>query len=88
MTAIHFDQRLRAGADNVEITSLGVGQGEEIHVWAWIECTQHTVDVNGIRRRIDIQSLRNHHLEYVAVDDMLLGSLNGLLILGFRRSEP
>ena len=32
MTAIHFDQRFRAGANDIEITSLRVSQRHEIRV--------------------------------------------------------
>lgn len=61
MTVIHFDQCFRAGTDDIEITSLRVSQRHEIHVRTGVQRTQHTVDVERIGRRINVETLGNNH---------------------------
>ena len=87
MTAIHFDQRFRAGANDIEITSLRVSQRHEIHVRTGVQRTQYTIDVERIGRRIDVETLGNNHLKHVTVDNMPLGDFDRTLIIAFLRAE-
>ena len=87
MAAIHFNQCFRAGADNIEITSLRVSQRHEIHVRTGVQRTQYTIDVERIGRRIDVETLGNNHLKHVTVDNMLLGDFDRTLVIAFLRTE-
>ncbi len=87
MAVVHLDQCFRAGTDDVEITSLSIGECHEIHVRARIEGTQHTIHIKRIGGRINIQSLRNDHLEHIAIDDMAFGLFNGTFVIAFLRAE-
>ena len=87
MAIVHFDQRFRAGSNNVEVTPLRIGQRHEIHVWAGVERTKHAVHVEWIGWRINVKTLGNDHLEHVTIDDVLLGDFNGTLIIALLRTE-
>ena len=88
MPVVDLDQRLGAGTNHVEIASLGVGERHEIHVRTGVERAQHTVHVERVSWRIQIQTLGYHRLEHIAVDDVPLRLLHPALILGLGGAEP
>ena len=81
VAVVHLDEGFRAGANHVEVAALSVGQRHEIHVRARVQRAQHTVHVERVSRRIDVEALGDDHLEHVAVDDVLLGAFDGLLVV-------
>ena len=61
---------------------------QEVHVRARVHLPQHAVDVERIGVEIDVVALREHDLEDVAVEDVLLGDLDRSLVhaVGHRAS--
>ena len=66
-----------------------LGMTQEVHIRTRVDLTKHAIHVERVGLQIDIETLRQHHLEHVASKDVLLGHFDGLLILtvGHRRSH-
>ena len=75
--------RLGGGADDRD-TSLP----EEEHVRAGVDLPQHPIDVERVAAELEVEALRQHHLERVAGTDVLLGDLDGLAIASGGRASP
>ena len=81
----HGDQRLRAGADDVEALPLGRLQAQQVHVRARVGGAQHPVDVerrppvHGISNRCDTTTWNAS-----PAADLLLRRLDGGVVLGGR----
>ena len=54
-----------------------LGVAHEVHVGARVDLTQHPIDVERIGVELEAEPLRQHHLEDVAGEDVLLGHLDG-----------
>ena len=74
--AVHPHHRFgrRAGDRDLGVT-------QEVHVGARVHLTQDPVEVERVGVHVDIEALREHHLEDVAGDDVLFGHLHGALVL-------
>ena len=59
-----------------------VCQPEEVHVGARVGRAQHPVDVERVGRAVGLEPLRDHDLERLARPDLLLGGLDGGVVLG------
>ena len=75
LAAEHLHHRLGRAADDGD-----VGVAQEVHVRARVDLAQHAVEVERVGVEIDVVALRQHDLEDVAGDDVLLGDLDGLLV--------
>ena len=64
--ALDRDQRLRAGADDVEAV-----QPEQVHVGARVDQPQHPVDVQRVGGGVHLEPLADHDLERLAGLDLL-----------------
>ena len=73
------DQRLRRGADDVE-RRLAAGEPEQVHVRRGVGRPEHPVDVEGVDGRLELEALRQHHLEGVAGADVLADPLDAVLV--------
>ncbi len=51
---------------------------QEVHVGAGVHLAQDPVDVEGLGVELEVEPLREHHLEDVALQDVLLGHLHRL----------
>ena len=63
--------RLRRGTDHAQ---LGVAQ--EVHVRAGVDLAQRPVQVEGVGVEVQLEALRQHHLEDVAGQDVLFGHVD------------
>ena len=78
----------RAAAPSARATSptrVTLGVAHEVHVRARVHLAQHPVDVERVGVEVEVEALRQHDLEDVAGEDVLLGHLDRL---GSRRSVP
>ncbi len=74
---LDLDQRLGAGADDVEGPVDPVGEAEEVHVRARVGGPQDAVDVERGGGAGRLEPLRRHHLEGLARADALLDVVDG-----------
>ena len=79
--ALDRDERLGAGSDDGEFRAALVLELEVVHVGARVEGPQNAVDVERTRGARDVESLRRHHLEHLAVADRLLAHVDDALVL-------
>ena len=63
-----------------------LGVAQEVHVRARVHLAQHPVDVERVGVEVEVEALRQHHLEDVAGQDVLLGHLDRLLVHARRAS--
>ena len=77
--ALDLDQRLGAGADDVEGAVVAL-EAEQVHVRAGVGGPQHPVDVQRARRARRLEALGGHDLERLAGADALLDVLDGVLV--------
>ena len=75
------DQRLRAGAHDVEAR-----QPQDVHVRGRVEGAQNPVNVECVRVRVDLEPLTNLNLEYLSSPHGLERLFDGGLILPCRRA--
>ena len=64
--------RLGRGADQGEARL-----ADEVHVGAGVDLAQHPVEVERVGVEVEVEALRQHHLEDVARQDVLAGHLDG-----------
>ena len=57
-----------------------LAMAEQVHVRARVDLAEHPVDVEGVGVELEVETLRQDHLEDVAGEDVLLGRLHGSLI--------
>ena len=61
-------------------TIVDLSMAHEVHVRARVDLSEHAVDVERIGTEVDVEALREHHLEDVAREDVLLRDLDGALV--------
>ena len=59
-----------------EPTMRDLGVAHEVHVRARVHLAQHPVDVERVGVEVEVEALRQHDLEDVAGEDVLLGHLD------------
>ena len=74
-TAADLHHRLRRTARDRD-----VGVAQEVHVRAGVHLPQHSIEVERVGLQIDVVALREHHLEDVTGEDVLLRDLHRLLV--------
>ncbi len=47
-------------------TTVHLGEAQEVEVGARVDQAQHPVDVEGVGPEVEVEALRQHHLEDVA----------------------
>ena len=58
-----------------------VGEAQQVHVRAGVGRAQHAVDVERVGAALGLEPLRHHDLERLAGADLLLGGLDGGVVL-------
>ena len=58
-----------------------LGVAHEVHVGAGVHEPQHTVNIERFGLEVEVEALRQHDLENVAGEDVLLRDLDGPLVL-------
>jgi hypothetical protein len=81
-TVLHLHERLRARSDDVIRLACGVDEAQQVHVRARVERAKHPVHVDGVCGDLVVEALGHNDLEDVAITDVLLGALDGGLVVG------
>ena len=83
LAAGHTNQHLRRRTQHVRVSHF-----QKVHVWRRIDCAQRTIDIEWRDFGSEVETLREHHLEYVSGGNVLFRFPNGLLELLLRTQAP
>jgi len=81
LPVLDLDQRLRAGADDVQRDAVRGLAPEQVHVRAGVRRAQAAVDVERVGRAVQVEALGEHHLEDLAVPDRLQAKADGVQVV-------
>jgi len=81
---LDLDEGLGARADDGEVRAALVAQLEVVQVRAGVDRAQHAVHVERVCGALEVEALREHHLEDLAVADRVLADSNQLGVLVLR----